>query len=72
MDNCTYCKKQMAVKILVSMMDMKSKEIEVALHISKSVVSRHLRGERNYPKIDIYIIERLLGIEIKEYKETDV
>ena len=47
--------------MIVSLLDLKSKEIESGLHISKSVISRHLSGERDCPEIDIYIIE------IKDY-----
>lgn len=67
MDTCTYCQKRTVVKIIVSIINLKSKEIESGLHISKSVVSRHMTGERNCTAIDIFIIEKLFGIKIKEY-----
>ena len=46
---------------------VKYSDIEEQLHISRSVVSRHLRGEREYPPIDIYIIEKFFGFKIKEF-----
>lgn len=49
------------------MLDLKSKEIEAVLHLSKSVVSRHMTGEKNNIEIDIFIIEKVFGIKIKDY-----
>ncbi len=67
MQYCAYCQKKFVIKMIVSLLDLKSKEIESGLHISKSVISRHLSGERDCPEIDIYIIEKLFGIKIKDY-----
>jgi len=55
------------MKILTSIINLKSKDIETGLHLSKSVVSRHMTGERNRPEIDVYIIEKVFGIKIKDY-----
>lgn len=67
MSNCVYCKKLILTKIIVSILNLKSKEIQMALNISKSVVSRYMTGERGCPEIDIYLIEKLFGIKIKDY-----
>lgn len=67
MQYCAYCQKKFVIKMIVSLLDLKSKEIESGLHISKSVISHHLSGERDCPEIDIYIIEKLFGIKIKDY-----
>ena len=34
-------------RVVVAILDIKSKEIQSNLNLSKSVVSRHLRGERD-------------------------
>lgn len=39
MSNCVYCKKQILTKFIFSLLDLKSKEIQMALNISKSVVT---------------------------------
>lgn len=44
MNNCINCQKKFIEKTIVSVMDIKSKEIEAVLHLSKSVVSRHMTG----------------------------
>ncbi len=67
MSNCVYCKKQILTKFIFSLLDLKSKEIQMALNISKSVVSRYLTGERRCPEIDLYIIEKIFGIKVKDY-----
>ncbi len=67
MQDCVSCQKKMIVRFLTSIINLKSKEIESNLHISKSVVSRHMTGERNRPEIDVFIIEKVFGIKIKDY-----
>ena len=67
MPYCVLCQKKAIVKIITSIINLKSKDIETNLHISKSVVSRHMTGERNCPEIDIFIIEKVFGIKIKNY-----
>ncbi len=69
--NCGSCQKRIIIKVITSMINLKSKDIETGLHMSKSVVSRHMRGERNNPEIDIYIIEKVFGIKIKDYSVSD-
>lgn len=54
-------------KIIFIMFDITSKEIEEHLHVTKSYVSKYLCGERISPEIDIYIIEKIFGIKIKDY-----
>ena len=71
METCAYCKKQIVMKSIVAITNLKSRDIEKNLHLSKSIVSRHLRGEINKPEIDIYIVEQLLGIKIEGYQLAD-
>jgi len=54
-------------RVIVAFLNIKSKDLETNLHISKSLVSRHLSGERRCPEIDIYIIEKSFGIIVKDY-----
>ncbi len=67
MPNCDYSQRQIITKFIVSLLDLKSKEIQTNLNISKSVVSRYMTGERGCPQIDIYLIEKVFGIKIKDY-----
>ena len=71
METCAYCKKQIVMKQIVAVIDLKTTEIAEHLHISQSLISRHLCGEIDRPEVDIYIVEQLLGIKIEGYKLTN-
>jgi predicted XRE-type DNA-binding protein len=71
MEICALCKKQLVMKSILAIIDLKTTEIAKALHTSQSQISRHLLGEIEKPEVDIYIIEQLLGIKIEGYKLTD-
>lgn len=67
MKNCSKCQKRFFVKMMASAMNIKQKDIITDLHLSQSVVSRHLLGQKDTLDIDIYIFEKALGIKIKDY-----
>lgn len=71
MENCAFCQKKVIVKVIASIINLRSRDIESVLNLSKSVVSRHMTGERNNTEIDIYIIERVFGIKVKDYSLND-
>lgn len=53
--------------MITTMLDLKSKEIETRLHLSKSVVSRYMTGERGCEEIDLFFIEKIFNITVKDY-----
>lgn len=59
--------KKVVAGFIITLYGIKSKEIEKTLHVSQALVSKHLNGERNCPDIDIYIIEKVFGIKVKDY-----
>ena len=67
MATITYEQKLILVRVMVASLDLKSGDIEKQLNISRSVVSRHLRGERDYPPIDMFLVEKFFGVRIKEF-----
>lgn len=67
MATITYEQKLILVRVMVASLDLKSSDIEKQLNISRSVVSRHLRGERDYPPIDMFLVEKFFGVRIKEF-----
>ena len=71
METCCSCRKQLIMKSIVAIIDLKTKDIADGLHISPSLISRHLCGEIERPEVDIFIVEQLLGIKIEGYKSTD-
>ena len=52
----------------VELCKISSKEIQDNVHVSKSVVSRHLLGERECIEIDLFVIEKIFGVGIKEFE----
>ena len=72
MPNCVICQKKLIVQIIVSMLNIKPKVLENDLHISRSLISKYMTGERRCPAIDIYIIEKIFGITVKEYSVNDL
>ncbi len=71
MKNCADLPKKIVLNMITAAYDVQSKELEKALHISRGVVSRHMTGIHNYPEIDIYIIEKMFGIKVKDYKVNE-
>lgn len=67
MKNCDFCRKQILIRAVSNILDLKSKEIQTQLHLSKSVVSRYMTGERGCIEIDIYLIEKAFGIKVKDF-----
>lgn len=42
METCAYCRKVLVIKAIMAMVNLKSRDIENELHLSKSIVSRHM------------------------------
>ncbi len=67
MQNCVHCKKQMALRVMLTVLNLKPSKIARELNISKSLVSKYLAGERGSVEIDIYLIQQLFLIQVKDY-----
>lgn len=67
MQNCIYCRKILLIRMMIYSLQLKSVDIQKHCHISKSVVSRYINGERECKEIEIFIIEQFFGIKIKDY-----
>lgn len=59
--------RRVVFKVILTLCDISTKEIEDKIHVSRSHICRHLSGERKCDEIDIYIIEKVFGIKIKDY-----
>lgn len=57
----------MALRVMLTVLNLKPSEIARELNISKSLVSKYLAGERGSVEIDIYLIQQLFLIQVKEY-----
>lgn len=69
--NCVNCRKKMLVKIILNVLDVKPCDLVKNVHLSSTQVSRYLSGERASIDIDIYLIEQVFSIKVKDYDHTD-
>lgn len=60
MNNCDLCQKRMTLRILIAINDLKVSEIALAIHVSESLVRKHLEGVRYCPSVDEYIFNKCL------------
>lgn len=57
------------LKILLVILDLTPTQIAKALHVSNSVVSKHLSGEKLYYPCDLYLIELAFKIQVKDFSQ---
>ena len=60
MNNCDLCQKRMTLRILIAINDLKVSEIALAIHVSESLVRKHIEGIRYCPTVDEYIFNKCL------------
>ncbi len=69
--NCAKCRKKMLIKIILNVLDVKPSDLVKNVHLSSTQVSRYLSGERASIDIDIYLIEQVFSIKVKDYDPTE-
>ena len=67
MTDCTYCRKKVLMKLIMDFYDIKTGEIAKEINVSDSLVRKHINGARTCQPVDIYIIEKVFRIKIKDY-----
>jgi len=55
------------LRILLVILNLTPTEIARKLHVSNSVISKHISGEKIYRPCDLFLIEVIFNIQIKEY-----
>ena len=68
MTNCDYCQKKTILKFLMAVYNLKATDIAREIHVSDSLVRKHIEGIRNCPLVDEYLVQRCFGIIIIEGK----
>ena len=68
MSNCDFCQKKTIHKFLMAVYDLKATDIAREIHVSDSLVRKHIDGVRNCPLVDEYLAQRCFGIIIVEGK----
>ena len=67
MQNCADCKRKIVLKVIFTILNLKPSEIARGLNISRSLVSKYLAGERHSHELDLYLIERIFSLKVKDY-----
>ena len=68
MMNCAFCQKKITVKFILSIYGISATEIANAVHLSKSMVWKHLNGDSYNENVDIYIVNKVFGLKIEGQK----
>lgn len=71
MQNCVNCQRKIILKVILTVLNLKPSEIARGLNISKSLVSKYISGERTSVDLDLYLIERIFSIQVKDYTRND-
>ena len=69
MTNCALCQKKMILKFLMSAYNLKATDIAKKINVSDILVRKHLDGLRYCQMVDVYLIELVFDIDIKELNE---
>lgn len=64
MTNCAFCQKRILLKFIMSVYNIKATDIAKKIHVSDSLVRKHIDGSRNCRLVDFYIIHTCFGIDI--------
>lgn len=65
MTNCTICQKKILLKFIMSVYNLRATDIAKEIHVSDSLVRKHISGDRECELVDIYIIRHCFGISIE-------
>ncbi len=61
MSDCVFCQKKILLKFMMSVFDLKATDIARELHVSDSLVRKHISGVRNCILVDKYLISKFFG-----------
>ncbi len=64
MMNCATCQKKILLKFIMMIYNLTSIEIAKEIHVSDSLVRKHIDGVRQCKPVDAYIINKCFGISL--------
>ena len=71
MQNLIISPKILTVKFIFMLLDLKVTQVAKDIHVANSTVSMYLNGERKSPELELYVIEKIFKIKIKEFVTND-
>lgn len=72
MQNISYIPKILTAKFIFMILDLKVTEVAKDIHVANSTVSMYLTGERKSIELELYLIEKVFDIKIKDYCVNEV
>ena len=63
MSDAITSKSQIWRKMTILLLDIRNSEIADALHISRSLVSKIIIGERKHPEFDSWLVDKILNLD---------
>ena len=71
MQNLIISPKILTVKFIFMLLDLKVTQVAKDIHVANSTVSMYLNGERKSPELELYVIEKVFKMKIKEFVTND-
>ena len=61
----------MIIRVVLTILNLKPAEIARKMNVSKSFISKYMMGERISDELDIYLIELIFKINVKDFARND-
>lgn len=61
----------MILRIVLTVLNLKPAQIARELNVSKSLVSKYLAGEIASMEIDVYLIQKIFFISVKDFSRNE-
>lgn len=68
---CAYCQKRIIVRLVLTVLNLKPSELSRQLNVSESLVSKYIAGERKSDELDLFFIEQIFNIKVKDYDRAE-
>ena len=64
MQDCVFCHKKMILKFIMSVYELRATDIAREIHVSDSLVRKHLDGVRKCPMVDDFLLQKFMGVSL--------
>ena len=68
---CAYCQKKIITRLVLTVLNIKPSELARELNLSESLVSKYLAGERKSNELDLFFIEQIFELKVKDYDRNE-
>ncbi len=68
---CACCQKKIITRLVLTILNVKPSELARELNLSESLVSKYLAGERKSNELDLFFIEQIFELKVKDYDRNE-